>query len=361
MNAFRLSLPSGFLRPGRRWIALVSASMLFHAIALQWAAGNLRFQLPDTPKDSVIAARLQAPQTRAALPSADTSRGTKKPRRSPVRKKIKPPEAGNSSLMPQDAVAKSPEPAVPAPEVEPASATENPPSSEPVPAMADMSEPHHKIVPLPPAGMEYEVQWLRRDKDPVYGNGRITWHHDNHGYVINGEAGALFFTFLNFKSEGMIDEFGVSPVLYSEKRWRKAETNTHFHRERNTISFSASEKSYPRRGGEQDRASIVWQLAGIGRGDPAVFAPDNEIDIMVAGVRDAESWKFRVIGLEDMDLPIGSVSAWHVQRLPRAGSFEQKLDLWFMPEREWYPARIRYTETSGDYLEMNLSSISRSN
>jgi hypothetical protein len=76
----------------------------------------------------------------------------------------------------------------------------------------------------------------------------------------------------------------------------------------------------------------------------------------VAGVRDAEPWQIQVIGLERMDTAAGATEAWHVMRLPRPGSYEQKLDIWLAPQRSWYPVRLRFTETNGDYLDMALSS-----
>src|SRR5690606_24873071 len=101
---------------------------------------------------------------------------------------------------------------------------------------------------------------------------------------------AAFFTVLEFKSEGEISQAGVAPVLYGERSGNRAETNTHFHRERNTISFSASTLSYPRLGGEQDRASIIWHLAALGRTNPALFQPGEDLSIFVAGVRNAAPW-----------------------------------------------------------------------
>jgi hypothetical protein len=191
----------------------------------------------------------------------------------------------------------------------------------------------------------------------VYGRGKINWYSEGNSYTVTGEAAVIFFSVLNFKSEGVIDGSGVAPVIYSEKRFRKSETNTHFHRERNTISFSASTAAYPRKGGEQDRASIIWQLAAIGRGDSTAFASDTEIELFVAGVRDAETWRIRVIGEEEIEVGTGKVRAWHVVRIPRPGSYDQKLDIWFAPQQEWYPVKLRYTETNGDFLDMSLSNV----
>jgi hypothetical protein len=204
--------------------------------------------------------------------------------------------------------------------------------------------------------MKYEVKALRQGKE-VFGNGRIVWHADGQRYRIDGEAGVLFFTVLRFQSQGGFDDFGVAPELYSEKRFRRPETVTRFERDTNRIQFSASDASYPRAGGEQDRASIVWQLAAIGLGDPARYAPGAAFELLVAGVRDAEPWVLQVIGLEQTDTPAGSTEAWHVVRVPRPGSYEQQLDIWLAPQHWWYPVRLRFTETNGEYLDMAVTSV----
>lgn len=225
------------------------------------------------------------------------------------------------------------------------------------PTKSDDDKTHYHVSPPPSVELQYDVQKVSHEGNPIYGRGKIAWHIDGDHYVINGEAGMLFITALSFKSEGVIDEFGVAPVLYSEKRFRRSETNTHFHRERNTISFSASTQTYPRQGGEQDRASIIWQLVGIGRGDSAKFAPDAEFDMFVAGVRDGEVWRLEVVGEEEIDTGGVKTKAWHVMRMPRAGSYDQKLDIWLAPQAGWYPIKIRYTENNGDYLDMSVSNL----
>jgi hypothetical protein len=208
----------------------------------------------------------------------------------------------------------------------------------------------------PSAELKYEVQALREGQT-VYGSGKIAWRSGGAGYEVRGEAGVLFFTLLEFGSRGVVDEYGVSPTIYTEKRFRRSETATHFRREEGLISFSSSTVTYPRRGGEQDRASIVWQLAALGLGEPERFTPGAQIDVFVAGVRDGEAWSMKVLGLEEVDTASGRLQAWHVVRVPRPGSYEQKLDIWLAPERHWYPMRLRWTETNGEYLDMSASSV----
>jgi hypothetical protein len=254
-----------------------------------------------------------------------------------------------------DAAPPEPAPApIPADSITTASA-EPPPQAAPATPERE-SFPRYQVRPPPSVDMKYEVKALRQGKE-VFGNGRIVWHADGQRYRIDGEAGVLFFTVLRFQSQGGFDEFGVAPQSYVEKRMRKDETVTRFEPSPGSIRFSASTASYPRSGGEQDRASIVWQLASIGLGDPAQYAPGAQLRVFVAGVRDAEPWLIRVIGQERIDTPAGAMQAWHVSRVPLPGSRDQKLDIWLAPEHSWYPVRLRFTEASGEYLELAVSAL----
>ena len=217
-------------------------------------------------------------------------------------------------------------------------------------------KPGYRTAPLPSAVLEYDVQALR-DGNAVYGSGKIRWQSDGQSYSVHGEASILFFTLLDFQSHGIIDEYGVSPALYTQKRFRKAATNTHFRREPDVISFSASTLTYFREGGEQDRASLIWQLAAIGHADASQFAPGSDIALSVAGVRDLQRWHLKIAEKEEVDTGLGKVLAWRITHTPPSGSYEQRLDIWFAPELGWYPVKLRHTDYNGEYLEMILSDL----
>lgn len=218
---------------------------------------------------------------------------------------------------------------------------------------------HYLFAPPPSATLEYAVHaWINHLE--WHGSSTLDWKTDGQHYSVEGEVYARFFAkinFLHFLSSGDINEFGLAPELYTEKKRNRAATNTHFNRDRNVISFSASELSYPRQGGEQDRASVIWQLAAIGRGDSDRFGAGKVIDMFVAGVHDGELWRLQVSALESIRLPSGQIEAWHVVRQPRPGSYEQRLDIWLAPEMQWYPVRLQFTETNGDYLELTLDDL----
>jgi hypothetical protein len=361
-----------------RWAALLLASILLHLIAFNWADGRIRMPSFGGQSPNVITTELRSvsplPVPVAAAPPERVAK-PRKPRTRP-RRPNPPPQTSAAPVPEPVAEASEPLPSagieVPGTSVEPttevaaeqsapADAASDAAATAAVPSAEDPPKPEeqvarYKVDPPPSVELKYDVVALQKGQN-VYGRGKINWHSEGNSYTVTGEAAFIFFSVLNFKSEGVIDGSGVAPVIYSEKRFRKSETNTHFHRERNIISFSASTAAYPRKGGEQDRASIIWQLAAIGRGDSTAFASDTEIELFVAGVRDAETWRIRVIGEEEIEVGTGKVRAWHVVRIPRPGSYDQKLDIWFAPEQEWYPVKLRYTETNGDFLDMSLSNV----
>jgi hypothetical protein len=162
---------------------------------------------------------------------------------------------------------------------------------------------------------------------------------------------------LNFGSQGRINEFGIAPALYTEQTRSKPLTQTHFQPDQKQIVFSASSASYPYHGGEQDRASIMWQLAAIGRGDSGQFQTGEPFNIVVAGARKAETWRINVVGEEEIETSHGQFAAWHVMRAPTPGSDEQQIDIWLAKDQQWYPVKVRYTEANGDHLEMSLSEL----
>lgn len=350
----------GALVRGRQWsvLAMLVISLLLHLVAIGWLNDTLHMPAQPPASAPVVLASLQT------LPTATPPKPVPKPK--PKRKARKAPRPqATPADMPPAVSSIAPAQTVPgeademnADDDETAFGTDTRSPTATSDDTADQQQGKSYKIDLPPsADLQYDVQKTVKNGEAMYGRGAIKWRTDGVHYTVEGEAGVLFFTVLHFRSEGSIETYGVAPELYSEKRFRKSETATHFHRERNTITFSASTKSYPRTGGEQDRASIIWQLAAIGRGDSSQFDRGAHIDVMVAGTRDADIWRMVVVGEEAIEIAGETIAAWHVSRTPRPGSYEQKLDIWLAPTKEWYPLRLRYTEVNGDFLDMSLANL----
>ncbi|WP_443113592.1 DUF3108 domain-containing protein [Herbaspirillum seropedicae] len=365
--------------PPRRWprlLVLITLTLLLHALLVGW--GRRHIIAMNTPaSENVLTVQLQTPPPPVepvALPAPPPPAKTSAPRTRPARA---PRPAAEPSIDPPDepiretvepiytAVPEAPHamPAAPggageagaAGEAARASAADK---SEPVPA--DTTGKQYRTDAPPSAVLDYDVTGTI-DQKASYGSASLDWRNSGQHYRLEGEVSAIWVTWLKFSSEGELDAWGVSPTLYTEKKKFRSATNTHFNRNGDSISFSASETRYPRRGGEQDRGSLIWQLAAIGRGDPAQFQPGAVIDLFVAGVRDGEVWRMQVIGEEAIKLPIGTLQTWHVVRVPKPGAYEDRIDIWLAPQHEWYPARLRYTDPrpNGDVTELSLSELRR--
>ena len=191
------------------------------------------------------------------------------------------------------------------------------------------------------------------------GSGNIAWQHDGQSYTIKGEASALLLSLLNYQSSGQLSKAGILPDLYFEKRIGKSATQTHFVRERKTISFSASTHTYEIQGGEQDRGSVIWQLVGIAHGDPTKLQPGLMFEAVIAGSKAADRWRVQVSGKESLTLTDGTISAWHFSLTPTVSSFDYQIDLWLSPDKEWYPVKIMYANRAGANLTMTLEKIQK--
>ena len=211
----------------------------------------------------------------------------------------------------------------------------------------------------PPADLSYAVRGSNHGI-PLMGTGTISWRHAEGSYTLTTEArSGLFGKVLEHRSEGRLDEYGLAPATYYEKRIRKDPTTTRFDRNARRIEFEDGKVGYAIRGGEQDRSSVTWQLAALARATPGKFTPGSEWTFFVAGRRDGEPWTFRVVGNETMDsAALGDLKVLHFSRKP-VGGHAQQVDLWLAPGLDWYPARILFKEENGDSFEQVLEKVNR--
>jgi hypothetical protein len=338
-----------------RWFTfgILALSLLVHLSLLEWVKGSLALPDFEGPPDTVARVELKTLPP-AAKPLPVIARPSAKP--------LPPqPEAASPSPNDEPAVADTTTAAAPA---APVSSDRQTDSADSADSEAANSEPSVEDAPplfdrvsLPPAAeLSYDVTAMR-DGRPIKGHGSVNWQSDEKSYALTGEAGILFFTVFSYKSSGSVDSAGITPQLYTEKRFRKSETNTHFHRDRKEISFSASTHTYPSKGGEQDRASVIWQLASLGRGDGKKLMPGLTFDLMIAGTRTAAAWRIYVNGNEHIDIAGKSTEVWHFSMMPVERSYEMQIELWLAPQLEWYPVKMRYAGKNEDFLEMQLSKM----
>jgi hypothetical protein len=229
------------------------------------------------------------------------------------------------------------------------------------PCMAQTADamPKYRINLPPSANLNYGIT-ARQSGIALNGEARLQWTQGSGKYSVVAESSAMLFgKFLEEKSDGAVDANGLAPQAFTEKRMRKDATTASFDRQAGKISFTDSKESYPIRGGEQDRTSVIWQLIGAARGAPEKFKPGSNWSFFVVGQRDAEPWIFQVVKQEKIATPQGEQTTWHLLRKPPANSKGQRLDIWLAPELESYPVKLRFTEGNDDTIEQVLEKIEK--
>ncbi|MFT5644290.1 MAG: hypothetical protein ACI83P_001844 [Janthinobacterium sp.] len=229
------------------------------------------------------------------------------------------------------------------------------------PALASTDHPSIKRpFDLPPsADLVYSIKASQRGIT-LSGDAVINWRAGGDAYSIVAETRTpLFGKILDNKSAGAVDGFGLAPAQYYEKRLFKEANTTQFSRATKSISFSEGDKTYPIKGGEQDRASAQWQLIAVARGAPEKFTPGSEWAFFVAGRHDAERWVFKVVKRETLHTSMGDIDTLHLIKAPPPDAKGQQLDIWLAPNLDWYPVRLRFDEGDGDFVEQTLVKISK--
>jgi hypothetical protein len=203
--------------------------------------------------------------------------------------------------------------------------------------------------------MRLDVTHTKVNDTPTRGVATLSWQVYNNRYSLKLEVGVNLivttFNLYTLSSEGDIGPFGLMPGTSTDERKTKAATAIHFNHFEKTITFSASNKTVSMQDGAQDAASLLLQLAAIGNGNPAQFAPGREFKVQVAEGRDANEFLFNVIEEEEIESKLapanGKLKTIHIVRPPRPGVYNSRLDIWLAPSLSWYPVQIRNTESNG--------------
>jgi hypothetical protein len=362
-SALHLPRSAGHARPIRvgRWIAILVVSVLVHLAALDVLPHWTIDTVDDVPEHEPLRAVLMPPISTppAAAAPATPAPAAPKPRvirREPLLPAVATPFVPESVEPPQQVTAtegsapKPPVPVVPAP-------------PEPAPAPLPAPTPPATTPPRP-ARLDYTVVSQNvKESNPIYGKGTITWAIANGRYSADLTAAAELFVFrfdvLSSHSEGIVGAGGLAPDRYTESPRRKSMVATNFNRDaRQSITFSASSASVPLVAGAQDRLSVLFQIGALLVADPAKATADRSIEIPVAGVRgDVEAWRFEFRGSEPIETGAGTLSTTHLQRAPRPGTNDRTIDVWVAQSDGGYPARVLYTEPSGNSVMMTLDGI----
>lgn len=298
------------------------------------------------PAPAVVAQAPEEPASAAAAPARPPP---------PASEPVHPPAAAPAVAVAASApaAAASPVVAASAPAVTPSAAV----AAAPVPAAAASAAPADGRVYAIPAALRLKFDATgQRGTLPYHANGELAWLQDGRTYEARLQLSAFLVGARVLSSTGTLGPQGLAPLRFGDKF--RSETAAHFVRDRGRIVFSTNTPEAVLLPGAQDQLSVFIQLAAMLGGEPARYPVGSVISLQTAGTRVAEPWAFTVEAAEKLALPGGEQQTLRLTRLPRR-DFDQKVELWLAPALFYLPARIRITQSNGDFIDQQWRSSSR--
>lgn len=186
--------------------------------------------------------------------------------------------------------------------------------------------------------------------------GELLWLHDGANYEARLETRAFLLGARVLSSVGQIGAQGLAPTRFGDKS--RGERAAHFDRDKARVTFSANTPDAPLLTGAQDRLSVLMQLAALLAGDPARYPAGATISVQTVSARDADTWFFTVEGEENLRVADAEQTALKLTRNPRR-EFDTKVQVWFAAGLNYLPVKFRLTESSGDFIDLQLRAIEK--
>ena len=155
-----------------------------------------------------------------------------------------------------------------------------------------------------------------------------------------------------WRSQGVLTGDGLAPKRYSDT-WR-SERAAHFDPDLRQISFSGNTPSAPLQAGAQDQVSLFIQMAAAVVAQN--FKTDTELNIQTATSRDAVNWRLTYKSDEPIEVKGERLETQKWVCLPR-GKYDSQIELWLSKSHGGMPVRIKITQVSGNFIDMEMSSI----
>lgn len=183
-------------------------------------------------------------------------------------------------------------------------------------------------------------------------SGELRWQRNNSAYSMGLSVRAFLLGSRHWRSVGQINASGLAPTRFSDS-WR-SERAAHFDRPNQRIVFSNNAPTTPLLPGAQDQVSLYAQLAAAMAQSGQKMPPGTRLQIQTATVRDALPWLLTLEKLETLQMDGKSLETvkWVCQ--PR-NRFDAQVEFWVSSAHDWLPARIRITQASGNFIDLQLT------
>jgi Protein of unknown function (DUF3108) len=337
-----------------RWVGVLLVVAVAHFIAAQWFERHHDTFKPVAPEHVPVQVALLTPQRIETQAAGSPPPAVAKPAAPAPKHSAPPREHVLTATQPGTKPAESPatneasQAASAAAAATAAAAQSNANAAQGNAGNAPQAKPGVKFS-VPPSGeLQYDTFYNGVRNQP----GTIHWTSDGHTYDMVVSVPLPFVGTFSYSSHGHVDAFGLAPDQYVEKRGRRGEDTTTFHRDTKQIAFTRTPNTLPLPDGAQDRFSMVMQLASLVRGDPDAYQPGVTRQFYVTDNDSGEIWPIETIGDESVSTAKGTIEARHFMRLPRREGDTRRIDVWLAPSLGWLPARLVQTEPNGTQIEL---------
>ncbi len=329
-------------------VALAASAAIHAAVFVSIPA---RFDVPDEPPEATYSATLEsAPAQAVPAPKPAAKPAAKRvhkprpriappPPPPPVLAAATPEPDLPQAVLPPPAVDPLPQP-LPVDEDEVADAVQkeilaSAPPAAPIPAL---EPPKFPVDALPSRlSITYALTSSFADGQAVY-----EWSRDGDRYEITSEAHAEgFFTLflegrIRQESSGTVTPEGLRPERFVEHRPNTDDEGLEFDWPAKKVTFdrgSAGKRTGTITGNAVDWLSMIFQLAHVPPSGDA-------FDLQVFTQRKFYKFHLAILGVEEIEIPIGKVRALHLRHVdPEDNSV---VDVWLGVDQHNLPVKLRY-------------------
>ena len=202
--------------------------------------------------------------------------------------------------------------------------------------------------------VQYDV--IRGERNFVIGRTTHAWTHDAERYSMETviETSGLIALVKPFRmvqrSEGRVGPRGLLPERFTVERDGRLKERADFDWSSAKVVLVAGERrrEFSIAEGDQDVLSLMHHLA---------LQPDGPLraELLVVTGKSAVRSTIENLGLEELDIPAGKVSAYHLGSTGHRG--ELKIDIWLARDYANLPVRLKITDKGGDVLDQVATGV----
>lgn len=209
---------------------------------------------------------------------------------------------------------------------------------------------------VPPAVKLHYAFQLKQGLVSASGDSDIIWSVSQTDYKVSTLSHvAIIGSVLNVTSEGKLSPLGLQTRHFYEKSFLKKPQTLTIDDDRQAYTYQQGNQRFAMPSLAFDRANIVWQLSLYLNADSNWVQPQQQFTYNIVERNGITPWHFMVIGTEQLDTPLGTLTTYHIKRL--ANKRQQTIDIWFAKDHNAYPVQIFFNEIDGSYFKQTIRQI----